>query len=48
VTRDYLAALRERVLIYDGAMGTSVQVRELTAEEFGGKALEGCNEALVR
>ena len=47
VTRDYLAALRERVLIYDGATGTSVQARELTADDFGGKRLEGCNEALV-
>jgi len=47
VTRDYLAALRERVLIYDGATGTSVQARNLTAEDFGGRTLEGCNEALV-
>ncbi len=47
VTRDYLATLRERVLIYDGAMGTSVQARNPSAEDFGGQALEGCNEALV-
>jgi 5-methyltetrahydrofolate--homocysteine methyltransferase len=47
VTRDYLAALRERVLIYDGATGTSVQARNLTADDFGGRTLEGCNEMLV-
>jgi 5-methyltetrahydrofolate--homocysteine methyltransferase len=47
VTRDYLAALRERVLIYDGATGTSVQARDLGPDDFGGKTLEGCNEALV-
>src|SRR4051794_33164053 len=47
VTRDYLATLRDRVLIYDGATGTSVQARELGPDDFGGKTLEGCNEALV-
>jgi len=47
VTRDYLAALGERVLIYDGATGTSLQDRELNADDFGGKSLEGCNESLV-
>src|SRR5215213_2512593 len=47
VTRDYLAALRERVLIYDGATGTSVQARDLSADDFVGKTLEGCNEMLV-
>jgi 5-methyltetrahydrofolate--homocysteine methyltransferase len=47
VTRDYLAALHERVLIYDGATGTSVQARNLTADDFGGRTLEGCNEALI-
>src|SRR6202166_1292443 len=45
-------ALREllsrRILVLDGAMGTMLQQRELTAEDFGGAALEGCNENLVR
>ena len=43
----YLEILKERVLVYDGAMGTSLQVMELTAEDFGGPALEGCNDHLV-
>ena len=43
----YLKALDERVLIYDGAMGTSIQRFNLTPEDFGGKALEGCNDHLV-
>src|SRR5712691_5876547 len=38
----------ERVLVLDGAMGTMLQQRHLTAEDFGGAALEGCNEVLVR
>src|SRR5579859_5165841 len=40
----YLAALRERVLIFDGAMGTSVQRYDLDAAAFGG--CMGCNDVL--
>ncbi|NBO29004.1 MAG: methionine synthase [Synechococcaceae bacterium WB6_1A_059] len=36
------------VLVFDGATGTSLQQMELTAADFGGSALEGCNEILVR
>ena len=42
------ALLAERILVLDGAMGTMLQQRRLTAEDFGGAALEGCNENLVR
>jgi 5-methyltetrahydrofolate--homocysteine methyltransferase len=40
--------LEQRVLVLDGAMGTMLQQRNLKAEDFGGVALEGCNENLVR
>jgi 5-methyltetrahydrofolate--homocysteine methyltransferase len=43
----YLDAARRRVVIFDGAMGTSLQLAGLQAEDFGGPELEGCNEALV-
>lgn len=43
----YLDELARRVLIFDGAMGTNVQLYELTAEDYGGEATEGCNEYLV-
>jgi 5-methyltetrahydrofolate--homocysteine methyltransferase len=39
--------LRERILILDGAMGTMLQQAQLTAADFGGPQLEGCNEYLV-
>src|SRR5689334_20936648 len=39
--------LGQRVLVLDGAMGTMLQQRNLTAADFGGAALEGCNENLV-
>ncbi len=45
--RRYLDALEERVLIYDGAMGTSLQKMHLTAEHFGGERYNGCNDYLV-
>jgi 5-methyltetrahydrofolate--homocysteine methyltransferase len=43
----YLQALRERVVIFDGAMGTSLQLLGLGPDDFGGPELEGCNEILV-
>src|SRR5499433_1421824 len=43
-----LDILDHRVLVLDGAMGTMLQQRNLTAPDFGGAALEGCNENLVR
>src|SRR5207248_9851244 len=43
----YLEAARERVVVYDGATGTNIQARDLSADDFGGDALEGCNEVLV-
>ena len=50
--REIEQALRElmgqRVLVLDGAMGTMLQQRDLSAADFGGAALEGCNEVLVR
>lgn len=42
-----LQALSQRILILDGAMGTQLQARNLTAADFGGEAYEGCNEMLV-
>jgi len=39
--------LDERILVLDGAMGTMLQERDLSAEDFGGPQLEGCNEHLV-
>ncbi len=43
----YLDAVAQRVVVFDGAMGTNIQRHHLTPEDFGGKALEGCNDHLV-
>lgn len=45
--RSYLDALEKKVLVFDGAMGTSLQVQNLTAEHFGGEQYNGCNDYLV-
>src|SRR5260370_8761099 len=45
--RRYLDALSERVLVFDGAMGTSLQRLQLSAADFGGERLWGCNDYLV-
>src|SRR5436309_352242 len=41
------ALLAERIVVLDGATGTYIQGRDLTARDFGGPEYEGCNEHLV-
>ncbi len=41
-------ALKQRILVLDGAMGTALQARDLSPEDFGGPDFEGCNENLNR
>ncbi len=44
--RDYMAAVRERVVVFDGGMGATLEQFDLTSDDYGG--LEGkCHEALV-
>jgi 5-methyltetrahydrofolate--homocysteine methyltransferase len=43
---DIQEILRERILVLDGAMGTVLQGKQLTADDFGGTEYEGCNEYL--
>ena len=42
----YIDAVRERVIVFDGAFGTFVQGLDLGPDDFGGLSLEGCNEML--
>jgi 5-methyltetrahydrofolate--homocysteine methyltransferase len=44
---DRLNSPQRPVLVFDGAMGTSLQTQNLTAEDFGGAEYEGCNEYLI-
>ncbi len=45
--RRYLDTLKDRVLVFDGAMGTNLQRLNLTPEQFGGERTVGCNDYLV-
>lgn len=45
--RRYLDALKDRVLVFDGAMGTSLQKMNLSDADFGGARYAGCNDVLV-
>jgi 5-methyltetrahydrofolate--homocysteine methyltransferase len=42
---NFLQAVRDRVVIYDGAMGTNIQKRNPTLDDYWGK--ENCSEVLV-
>jgi 5-methyltetrahydrofolate--homocysteine methyltransferase len=42
----YVDLAREGLVIFDGATGTNLQLVGLTADDFGGPSLEGCNELL--
>lgn len=42
----YIKAVKNRVVIGDGAFGTHVQSLNLSPDDFGGETLEGCNEIL--
>jgi 5-methyltetrahydrofolate--homocysteine methyltransferase len=44
---DRLHSPSRPVIVFDGAMGTNLQVQNLTAADFGGPEYEGCNEYLV-
>ncbi len=44
MNRDFLAALRERVLVFDGAMGTMLHAADLSLDDY--QDLEGCSEIL--
>jgi 5-methyltetrahydrofolate--homocysteine methyltransferase len=44
----FLELIKQRPVVFDGATGTHLQGQNLTADDFGGEALAGCNEYLVR
>lgn len=46
-TKELKELMAQRILVLDGAMGTMLQQKNLTAADFGGPDLEGCNENLV-
>ncbi|MDE3058848.1 MAG: methionine synthase [Bacteroidota bacterium] len=43
----FLNILKQKIIVFDGAMGTNIQSQSLSADDFGGEQLNGCNEYLV-
>src|SRR6202167_450959 len=46
MARDYLKAISEHVVVYDGGMGATLEQFDLTSEDYGGLAGK-CHEALI-
>ncbi len=44
---NFLDTIKERIVVFDGAMGTNLQVQNLSLDDFGGLRFEGCNENLI-
>ncbi len=45
--RKYLDLVENKIVVFDGAMGTNLQVQNLTPKHFGGDRTNGCNDFLV-
>jgi 5-methyltetrahydrofolate--homocysteine methyltransferase len=46
MTKNFLDLVAERVVVYDGATGTWLQSQDLSLDDYGGEALEGCTDYL--
>jgi 5-methyltetrahydrofolate--homocysteine methyltransferase len=44
---DFLDTLKERIVVFDGAMGTNLHAQDLTVDDYGGPQFEGCPEHLL-
>ena len=44
---NFLDLLKERVIVFDGAMGSNLQSQNLTIEDWGGANFENCSENLL-
>lgn len=47
MSKSFEQLLQEKIIVFDGAMGTNIQSQNLTADDFGGEFLNGCNEYLL-
>ena len=44
---DFLKTLDERIVVFDGAMGTNLHAQDLTVDDYGGPQFENCTENLL-
>lgn len=45
--KNFTEISKEKVIIFDGAMGTNIQTLNLSVDDYGGEKYYGCNEYLV-
>src|SRR5690242_4283090 len=43
----FLDTLKERIVVFDGAMGTNLHAQDLSVDDYGGPQFEGCPEHLL-
>ena len=47
MSKNFLESLKEKIVVFDGAMGSSLQAQELSIEDWGGQNFENCSENLL-
>ena len=47
MSKNFLDLLKEKVVVFDGAMGSNLQAQNLTIEDWGGAQFENCSENLL-
>ncbi len=47
MSNNFLALLNEKIVVFDGAMGSSLQAQDLSIEDWGGPEFENCSENLL-
>ncbi len=45
--KSFLDTLKDRIVVFDGAMGTNLHAQDLTVDDYGGPQFEGCPEHLL-
>src|SRR6266480_4435577 len=44
---NFLNTLKDRIVVFDGAMGTNLHAQDLSVDDYGGPQFEGCPEHLL-
>ncbi len=47
MSKNFLDLVREKIVVFDGAMGSNLQGQDLTIEDWGGPEFENCSENLL-
>src|SRR5947209_19640930 len=45
--KTFLETLKQRIVVFDGAMGTNLHAQDWSVDDYGGPQFEGCPEHLL-